>query len=87
MTYSAGELHAMMYEAVDLPDGAAQIAAIEHVARHAPNFMDERELFHVRRVLCRAYTEGGEPARALAPFAECPSRARRRSGRLPRLVE
>jgi tetratricopeptide (TPR) repeat protein len=68
---SVEELWALLREAHRMPYGAAQIALIEQVIRHA-DALGERELGYEARILATtAYTYGGEVAKSFVTFSWC----------------
>ncbi|MBM2616843.1 tetratricopeptide repeat protein [Actinoplanes sp. LDG1-06] len=66
---TADELWELCRQARSLPHGAAQIALVEEVLRHADTVNDPQLAFHVRLLATNAYTYGGEPAKAFVTFA------------------
>ncbi|MET8150338.1 tetratricopeptide repeat protein [Actinoplanes sp. NPDC049668] len=71
MSRSVEELWALLREAHRMPYGAAQIALVEQVIRHA-DALGERELGYEARILATtAYTYGGEVAKSFVTFSWC----------------
>ncbi|MFI7545540.1 tetratricopeptide repeat protein [Actinoplanes sp. NPDC049599] len=71
MSRSAEELWGLLQEAHRMPYGAAQIAVIEQVIRHA-DALGDRELGYQARILATtAYTYGGEVAKSFVTFSWC----------------
>lgn len=71
MSRSIEELWGLLREAHRMPYGAAQIALIEQVIRHA-DALAERELGYEARILATtAYTYGGEVAKSFVTFSWC----------------
>ena len=70
---TAPELWQLFEQAQDLPYGAAQIALVEQVIRHADGAGDPRLSFTVRLFGTTAYIYGGEPAKAFVTFSWCVS--------------
>ncbi|MEU7903786.1 tetratricopeptide repeat protein [Actinoplanes sp. NPDC049118] len=71
MSRSIEELWTLLREAHRMPYGAAQIALIEQVVRHA-DALGERELGYEARILATtAYTYGGEVAKSFVTFSWC----------------
>ncbi|MBL7260795.1 tetratricopeptide repeat protein [Paractinoplanes lichenicola] len=66
---TADELWDLYEQARTLPHGAAQIALVEEVIRHADTAGDPRLAFTARLLATNAYTYGGEPAKAFVTFA------------------
>ncbi|GID32737.1 tetratricopeptide repeat protein [Paractinoplanes brasiliensis] len=66
---TADELWELYEQARVLPHGAAQIALVEEVIRHADAIGDPRLAFTSRLLATNAYTYGGEPAKAFVTFA------------------
>jgi tetratricopeptide (TPR) repeat protein len=68
---SGEELWGLLQEAQRMPYGAAQIAVIEQVIRHA-DALGDRELGYQARILATtAYTYGGEVAKSFVTFSWC----------------
>ena len=71
MSKSADELWGLLGEAYRMPYGAAQIALVEQVIRHA-DALGDRELAYQSRILATtAYTYGGEVAKSFVTFSWC----------------
>nr|BFE66896.1 hypothetical protein GCM10020092_001970 [Actinoplanes digitatis] len=71
MSRSVEELWVLFREAHRMPYGAAQIALVEQVIRHA-DALGERELGYEARILATtAYTYGGEVAKSFVTFSWC----------------
>ena len=69
MSRSTEELWGLLQEAHRMPYGAAQIAVIEQVIRHA-DALGDRELGYQARILATtAYTYGGEVAKSFVTFS------------------
>ncbi|MBU2669990.1 tetratricopeptide repeat protein [Actinoplanes bogorensis] len=66
---TADELWDLLEQARTMPHGAAQIAMVEEVMRHADTVGDPRLAFTIRLLATNAYTYGGEPAKAFVTFA------------------
>ncbi|MCY1143925.1 tetratricopeptide repeat protein [Actinoplanes sp. Pm04-4] len=66
---TADELWELCEQARTMPHGAAQIALVEEVLRHADTVNDPHLAFTVRLLATNAYTYGGEPAKAFVTFA------------------
>nr|WP_221380920.1 tetratricopeptide repeat protein [Actinoplanes polyasparticus] len=66
---TADELWELCEQARTMPHGAAQIALVEEVMRHADTVNDPHLAFTVRLLATNAYTYGGEPAKAFVTFA------------------
>jgi tetratricopeptide (TPR) repeat protein len=68
---SSEELRGLLQEAYRMPYGAAQIALVEQVIRHA-DALGDRELGYQARILATtAYTYGGEVAKSFVTFSWC----------------
>ncbi|AGZ38321.1 tetratricopeptide repeat protein [Actinoplanes friuliensis] len=71
MSKSSEELWGLLREAHRMPYGAAQIALVEQVMRHA-DALGDRELGYQARILATtAYTYGGEVAKSFVTFSWC----------------
>ena len=71
MSKSGEELWGLLQEAYRMPYGAAQIALVEQVIRHA-DALGDRELGYQSRILATtAYTYGGEVAKSFVTFSWC----------------
>ncbi|MGK5679945.1 tetratricopeptide repeat protein [Actinoplanes sp. URMC 104] len=66
---TADELWDLLQQARAMPHGAAQIALVEQVLRHADTAGDPQLAFTARLLATNAYTYGGEPAKAFVSFA------------------
>ncbi|GAA4595261.1 tetratricopeptide (TPR) repeat protein [Actinoplanes octamycinicus] len=70
---TAEELWGVLDEAHHLPYGAAQIALVEQVLRHADGACDPALAFYSRLFATTAYIYGGESVKAFATFSWCVS--------------
>ncbi|MCO8277598.1 tetratricopeptide repeat protein [Actinoplanes sp. TRM 88003] len=66
---TVNELWELYEQARTLPHGAAQIALVEELLRHADTVNDPHLAFTVRLLATNAYIYGGEPAKAFVTFA------------------
>jgi tetratricopeptide (TPR) repeat protein len=70
---TADELWGALEEARQLPYGAAQIALVEQVLRHADGAGDPALAFYTRLFATTAYIYGGESVKSFATFSWCVS--------------
>ncbi|WP_436525050.1 tetratricopeptide repeat protein [Actinoplanes sp. HUAS TT8] len=70
---TAEELWGVLDEAHHLPHGAAQIALVEQVLRHADGTGDQALAFYTRLFATTAYIYGGESVKAFSTFSWCVS--------------
>jgi cellulose synthase operon protein C len=68
---TAEELWEVLQEAHHLPHGAAQIALVEQVMRHADGAGDPALAFYTRLFATTAYVYGGESVKSFATFSWC----------------
>ncbi|MFI1992485.1 tetratricopeptide repeat protein [Actinoplanes sp. NPDC020271] len=68
---TAEELWGVLEEAHHLPHGAAQIALVEQVLRHADGAGDPALAFYTRLFATTAYIYGGESVKSFATFSWC----------------
>jgi tetratricopeptide (TPR) repeat protein len=71
MTHGVDELWRLLREAYAMPYGAAQIALVEQIMRHADATGDRDLAFTVRMLATTAYVYGGEEAKAFVTFSWC----------------
>ncbi|HEV7899545.1 MAG TPA: hypothetical protein VGP31_17060 [Planosporangium sp.] len=71
MSYTEEDLRHLLAEAHGMPCGAGQIALVEQVIQRADAAGLDRLRFLARMAATRAYTYGGEPAKAFVTFSWC----------------
>lgn len=71
MTRSVEDLWRLYYQAIAMPYGPGQIAAVEQVIRHADVVGDPHLAFAARMLGTQAYVYGGEPAKSFVTFSWC----------------
>ena len=71
MSYTEDQLWDLMNQGYDMPPGAAQIAMAEQIVAHADAQHLSQLSFQARLLATRAYTYGGEPAKAFVTFSWC----------------